>query len=447
MKKSVRTALSAIALVFMNALFWLCNYYPRHIIEWDSLNFIAMLFNVLYFVLNGYILISIFKENRAHFFELGRSSQKNDYNRTYVIRVCILVGIQLVFDGLNVLCTEMVPLWSPILIDVLLIAQWTVIYLFLVRGNEKITWKSGRLLMLICVLAVLLGVSIVIDVKVISDYMLIDEKYLPSSPYFLDAVTNGDFINGLKLLILEMGVALAFVIYHFSCINEREEKEKESQFLILRSAILLWGVLCICLLKAAISPDGSIQGFSLNDSSSISYTEEHTIDLSESTFTVYRLDGREKVACYRQSRGILYCCDERVVQFDWLYIKSNFELDGNQITFNVKEQAFTVDGNSVYLIENSVIFFHQDGVPTAVKLEQLAEFGENTTVIGVCEQLIESGNIRVFEYAKDYLLKYDNDFIKPYLERYAKGEFNDNELNYIAYFGYKIEYIVSKISV
>ncbi|WP_295026055.1 hypothetical protein, partial [Ruminococcus sp.] len=41
--------------------------------------------------------------------------------------------------------------------------------------------------------------------------------------------------------------------------------------------------------------------------------------------------------------------------------------------------------------------------------------------------MITCGYWDYFEYGCDYLKKYDSDFINPYIERYANGDFTENE--------------------
>lgn len=47
----------------------------------------------------------------------------------------------------------------------------------------------------------------------------------------------------------------------------------------------------------------------------------------------------------------------------------------------------------------------------------------------ICEAMIEKKNWNFFECAYLYLLKNDPDFIEPYIKRYSKGEFTNDELN------------------
>ena len=73
-------------------------------------------------------------------------------------------------------------------------------------------------------------------------------------------------------------------------------------------------------------------------------------------------------------------------------------------------------------------------------------FSENSyqnanTVVEVCKQELRNGNIYIFEYCCDYLLKYDEEFIQTYIERYAEGDFSALEERWMARNYYKSEFV------
>ncbi|MGN1120878.1 MAG: hypothetical protein ACI4RV_00845 [Eubacteriales bacterium] len=104
-------------------------------------------------------------------------------------------------------------------------------------------------------------------------------------------------------------------------------------------------------------------------------------------------------------------------------------------------QKYTVGKQAVYLFGNCAICYVQDGKPVVVDFKKLADFEDSAIVTGVCEQLIGEGNMAVFEYGTEYLYKYDKDFILPYLERYAAGNFDQKERQSLAELFYNPEYI------
>ncbi|MBQ5837673.1 MAG: hypothetical protein IIW39_03270, partial [Clostridia bacterium] len=65
----------------------------------------------------------------------------------------------------------------------------------------------------------------------------------------------------------------------------------------------------------------------------------------------------------------------------------------------------------------------------------------NGTLIEVCKQLLENGNVYAFEYCKDYLLKYDKAFIDGYIRRYSNGEFTDAESKWMETNHFKKQFV------
>jgi oligoribonuclease NrnB/cAMP/cGMP phosphodiesterase (DHH superfamily) len=74
-------------------------------------------------------------------------------------------------------------------------------------------------------------------------------------------------------------------------------------------------------------------------------------------------------------------------------------------------------------------------------VEDLAEMEEDQIVTDILEHLLENGNLFAFEHGYEYLIKYDQEFIQPYIERYAQGDYNKAELKYINNLRYRNDYI------
>lgn len=54
---------------------------------------------------------------------------------------------------------------------------------------------------------------------------------------------------------------------------------------------------------------------------------------------------------------------------------------------------------------------------------------KNQKLIDILKYFIQKGDFEYFEYGSSYLLKYDYEFIEPYINRYRMGKFTENELN------------------
>ena len=73
------------------------------------------------------------------------------------------------------------------------------------------------------------------------------------------------------------------------------------------------------------------------------------------------------------------------------------------------------------------LFFFDGDQRYAIKTENIKSQSENKVLTAMLETLISDGEWNYFEYGCDYLKKYDSDFINPYIERYANGDFTENE--------------------
>ena len=82
---------------------------------------------------------------------------------------------------------------------------------------------------------------------------------------------------------------------------------------------------------------------------------------------------------------------------------------------------------NVQRLENFGLFFFDGDQRYAIKTENIKSQSENKVLTAMLETLISDGEWNYFEYGCDYLKKYDSDFINPYIERYANGDFTENE--------------------
>ena len=71
----------------------------------------------------------------------------------------------------------------------------------------------------------------------------------------------------------------------------------------------------------------------------------------------------------------------------------------------------------------------EDGRMHHVGMREIREQEKDRTLIQICKDRIENGDWDFFEHAGAYLLWYAPEFIQPYIDRYAAGEFTGEELN------------------
>ena len=69
MKKQI-VFFNTISIILLNIIFWVCNYYPRHLFEFGSVNtVIATILNFIYFIGYFFVLYIFFVKNKTFFSE------------------------------------------------------------------------------------------------------------------------------------------------------------------------------------------------------------------------------------------------------------------------------------------------------------------------------------------------------------------------------------------
>ena len=103
---------------------------------------------------------------------------------------------------------------------------------------------------------------------------------------------------------------------------------------------------------------------------------------------------------------------------------------------------FTIEDSNVYLFGHYAICYYENGIPYILRMDSLNQSGEHLVVIELLRHLLEEGNLFVFEYAGNYLVKYDPTFIASYIQRYSRGQFTENELRWMEESFYNPGYII-----
>lgn len=454
MSKSKKFTLNTLALILGNVLFWLCNYYPKHILEisFDQ-SIVSTIINFIYFVLFDFFLIIVFSKNKAPFAKNLFDKKESIVKRFELIKLCALILVQLAVDGIVWLIGEVATDWSYVIFDAVIVLQWFIIYI-IVADKSVVVLGKHRVCALLCIglAVVLLGISVVIDRSWVADTTVFSLKYEAESPALLSIQTNLRFVWEVKALVLDTLIGLILIWVHLYAIKS-EEPEEDRDILrgryiaafIIRCVFLV--VLCTILktFKFTVWQNASLQ----NENIHTRRIGLETWDFyNESTdYEVMRMgeDGMENVYYEKHFYYIFWNQHTQQTSYKsiihWPY---DYFADNGQLRNGYTKEEFQVSGvEKAYLLFNQFICYYNNGVPCVVKLNELNTFGKNDTVTAVCKQLLSDGNIFAFEYVCNYLLANDPLFIQPYIERYAEGHFTEMEKEWMEKNFYKSEYVVN----
>lgn len=448
MSKKIKLSYGLIPIILLNFLFWLCNNYPKHILEFDTMySIISVAINVIFFTIYNFFLILIFCKNKTVYSEDIIDNNLPLHKRIEFRKIAFLFGIQLMVDAITILLSKTSVQVFPYVTDILMIANWIVIYLLL--ANREFTFLKNRKVTLVTAVIILLilGTSIGLNKFIFSDYLVLMGKYEKSASILNVVLNSAKFLYEIKLFVVDFILATLLITAHIvsnhTCCNTKEYAKKSRAFIRISLFFIAFAILFTS--KIAIWPDRCIYGSKANDSKSINYEEYGMFNECRGYKEIYR---------YSNSlNGVQICYSKYNVQIQKDDIESKFlDFYGKDVLYKYRaEQNQIVENDYIYkCFENDVkaylyysaaICFYDNDVPKIVLLSELNYCEENVSVTYVCEKLLSNGNVYMFEYACEYLIKYDFEFIENYINRYSKGEFTEIEQRWMEISNYRSQFV------
>lgn len=449
MTKPQKILLNISSLFFLNIAFWICNIYPRHILEFSGYAVIAIVLNFIYFAIYAFMLVIIFSKSATLFSERIFVDGETKRKRFCLDKMVTIIAIQILVDLFHLLFGTMESPYSLMITDFLMLCQWGVVYWILIRNEKtplksKLTWSK-----LVLVLGGICVLFLLLDYRLIADYQAVGEKYLSDSTYFKIYQTNFDFIHSLYALLMDCVVACTFVIFHV-LYSEKEnlpkKRDKRGGWTIVGFQIVLLFLTTFVLVagKTMVFPYSCIKSFDIDSGIHHYHEKDGSYYCNEYTTEIYRLgDTFLPVLCYHSTKVEIFSDQKKKGEFHYIDISAPaWNQEENTIIMSSNFIEYSVNNVTVYVNPQGAIGFYENGKSRTILFEEIEDCEENEILIGVCEQLLSEGNITIFEYAVEYLYEYDQEFILSYLERYAQGNFTDRERQWMEASYYRSEYIV-----
>lgn len=287
-------------------------------------------------------------------------------------------------------------------------------------------------------------------------YYLFKEKTMYEYKYSMSGCIYQAYIRNLdlKMEIVQLSLTLLwlvsfiFILYvftrHTNPVYEIKVGEPPAKYMkkravsiqILRAVLIFLAVYGLYVLKLVVYPYNSLFLLDMKNSSHNSYSDSKaTYSYSSTDFYFRRMvDGTEENdTIYKTTHTSVYYKNFWLISFDscsldyesspsWLY-KSLKYVDKNYTYSHNESDDFWLE----YFSSDMLLYF-DDKKPLAVMVKDVYKKSENEMLTFSLETLIKKGCWDYFEYGYEYLLKYDADFIIPYIQRYAKGNFTEYEL-------------------
>lgn len=445
--------LNTLTFIVFNLTFWLCNLFPKHILEFESWHSIlAILWNLIFHGAYFFFLIVCFTENKSLFSKKLLANPRSSFkDRFHIRRIFILFAIQLMIDLLSYGVSFFLNEYSALLWDTLTVAKWLVTYFILQKGQEKSIYKKRSLTAITLIFVFFITLfSVIWALKDIAYYHHLAEKYISTSSSLQQYAKNLVYISRFRNFLLDTAIGILLYIVHLISKNCKRKHIKEQSvngfysFLLLRAGVLCFASLIMYILKLVISPYNII-GTTTSSGSYHTYQPENFYVERQELNSIRKNGYRSNTYAYQATNYTVFYSKTKLAQFRLINPEKASDLIqiGNVIAIDNDYIEYQFDGQESIVYYNQVICYSDNGKPKAVIYPNIAAESENNILIKTCEKMISEGNMVLFEYSYKYLMKYDYDFIYPYISRYAEGDFYSDELTSLEESEYNKEYIIA----
>lgn len=441
--KKYKFCLSLFSLLLMNLLYFLWQPYPKSIIKttgtpWTYSDIVT---SILYFVLLAMVInVSVRSLARP-----AESVTIFDWGK--IKYIAALVAVQLCLDLARIVVIRLLGEYAAIVCDVFTVIGWglfTILLSSMIEHEKRCkswAYTAGGVV-------VVLLLCILLDLRDVFQRRELIEKYYNASKILESKMVNGQFRFEIRNMLLDFFGGATFLLYFMKTSKEASHKKREQHGevgrLVFRVIILLDAIAAVYFVKVLLLPNNAIfPGYFEHSGYNTLYQEPRPeYDITDADiFSIYRASGRgEKNLIYCVSRDTVWYNGTNLFDFrtEGRYLGSEGGKPKDKIEYNAWQTIPISDAETAVFASQEIVWVSENET-VHISFKELSTAEENAILTALCSERIAAGDWRFFEYGYEYLLKYRADFIIPYMERYAAGEFTDKEIKYSG--DYNPEYI------
>lgn len=482
MSNKQKITYNIVTLVFLNITYWICAFYPNRIVEWydTRLSFAGTIWNLLYFVVFGMFLIIYVAQNESLFSSVDVLPILPVQKRAVLYRMSALIISQVAIDIISEISLLLVGSFMYLTLDILTILTWLLFYIILTIKNDKLRKlevSASVKFMFFTVIALIVGVCI-LDINTANESGMLKEKYVEESEYLIQSLSN--ILNKQSVINLILNSALGSVVIvllskkQSKCDAQCEkqtkkgkEKRENSYFKwrrvgkvclrVVSLGIIMWVLVVtkflmyptMCLSNIGCFIGGGIITTEYNDNFFYDYKDYEYSRYKNNVYVKHYFDDfkdyeKNKIQVLFESKKLSKVIEVKEIDISDYGVRDTYEYDGNELKtiYGYCKDCF-VNGHKVNIYGNYAVCYVKDGDPYVIEFKDIKNQPRNELLVELLKQEICEGNNIVFEYGCEYLLKFDKEFIFPYICRYSEGNFNEQELQYIEVTKYNPEYIIN----
>lgn len=348
----------------------------------------------------------------------------------------ICIAVQLGCDITKYITGYLMRQFAPISDDFFTVVSVLVLSLVVMKLlGAKVSYKKLYAIFAPIMILILI-VYTVLDVRYIHSMSNVAEKYFGTPSNILSALSlsdsssvaatiskNMEFMYEIRNALLDFASEAAILIAVYFSIQTNKATNcnayhTDKAHFISRIAVILLFSFVISGLKFLVLPQNFLTTIHVNNS--VSHSTEPSFDYNRSFTTISRAIGyHERKEIYRKTHGMIYYGDKKVLD-----IKMDYEFEGNPI------EVRTVKGMEIRIIcKNQAIAYFKNEKPYVVSFQDINWQSNDIILLEVCKELLSEGRLDCFEYICSYIMRYDSDFVQPYLRRYIVSDFTSEELS------------------
>lgn len=350
-----------------------------------------------------------------------------------------LLGIQLSLDFALYVLASYVPNYAGFIWDCFPPVWWTLSVLALRKTlglKRRVPFKGRGILLALPLLILLICFSF--DTVDFFRRQELLEKYVSGSYPLDSALLNMDYRWEIRNMLLDFLCATAAFLYLMMS-GEKPDIKKEKKYgegarTIFRILLMLGVFFPVFFVKAIILPNNAILPTYIGHYGTVLEYKlpKEVYDISYSdVFTVSRADAYGgEVPVYCTSKITVWYNGEDFFSFktDGYYTGG-----GGPVTDEILSncwQEVQLGSIKAAIFASREIAWVSGSDKVHIQIDKIPDADENAILTALCLDRVSSGDWRFFEHSLEYLLKYEPDFIMPYIQRYADGKFTDRELEY-----------------
>lgn len=450
-KRTSNFILSIFTLAAGDFIYFLWQPYPKSIIKFIGSKWVIqdLITNLFYFAL--FLPALVFMTEVI----VRPGARKVLFSKPFTRKLILLFVVQIVVDCAQFAGAQLLPQFSVFVNNVCSVLCWCLFAVVLMprdEANEKSRFSFRRVWIALGAAAlVILICSVLLDVIALSAKQSLYARYSSGSQILTDRIRNNEFRSELRNVLVDFSSGIVFLIGINKCGELSkddyydEKLPRNTSVIVFRMIVLINTLTVLCFIKPVICPNGTVPigGIGFVGERSETYREvEGIFDMTKTEeLGVVRLNGNGKQA-------EVFVIFKNSVWYNGIK-RFNFTTDGDYASWASQDpkdefyhngwQKFIIGSENVAVFDGREIIWTESGEVYHISLKKLSSYKENSILLELCRERITFGDWRFFEYGCEYLLKYDADFIMPYMERYAQGEFAPFELEYSK--DYNPEYI------